>query len=190
LVSLSDISCSNVRLHKSQGTLKRAWRKRESTKQRLFTSKTLKSTSLEETLKNTTQSEIQSTDNLTLKPLTMLAGPHTEFGSKPPESSPTTMETTDNKYPGISHLGFHSPSEAAEVSSDEEVNKKEASFDPADSYSWKDPHAEMCSPAQLRQQTTEMYATIDEVLEDSIQRRQSKHVDKANVKSLAAEASR
>lgn len=47
----------------------------------------------------------------------MLAGPHTEFGSKPPESSPTTMETTDNKYPGISHLGFHSPSEAAEVSS-------------------------------------------------------------------------
>ncbi|XP_042624220.1 muscular LMNA-interacting protein-like, partial [Cyprinus carpio] len=73
---------------------------------------------------------------------------------------------------------------------DEEVNKKEASFDPADSYSWKDPHAEMCSPAQLRQQTTEMYATFDEVLEDSIQRRQSKHVDKANVKSLAAEASR
>ncbi|XP_016310839.1 uncharacterized protein LOC107664706 isoform X2 [Sinocyclocheilus anshuiensis] len=72
---------------------------------------------LEETLKNTTQSEIQSTDNLTLKPLTKLAGPHTEFGSKPPEPSPATMETVDNKYPGISQLGFHNTSEAAEVSS-------------------------------------------------------------------------
>ncbi|XP_016112275.1 uncharacterized protein YMR317W isoform X4 [Sinocyclocheilus grahami] len=73
---------------------------------------------------------------------------------------------------------------------DEEVNKKEASFNPADNYSWEDPHAEMCSPAQLRQQTAELYATIDEVLEDSIQRHQSDHVNKANVKSLAAEASR
>ncbi|XP_059422802.1 muscular LMNA-interacting protein [Carassius carassius] len=73
---------------------------------------------------------------------------------------------------------------------DEEVNKKEASFNPADKYSWEDPHAEMCSPAQLRQQTAELYATIDEVLEDSIQRHQSDHVNKANVKSLAAVASR
>ncbi|XP_042592017.1 muscular LMNA-interacting protein isoform X2 [Cyprinus carpio] len=73
---------------------------------------------------------------------------------------------------------------------DEEVNKKEASFNPADNYSWEDPHAEMCSPAQLRQQTTELFATIDEVLEDSIQRHQSDHVNKANVKSLAADASR
>ncbi|KAK2896361.1 hypothetical protein Q8A67_010849 [Cirrhinus molitorella] len=73
---------------------------------------------------------------------------------------------------------------------DEEVNKKEASFNPADNYSWEDPHAEMCSPAQLRQQTTELYATIDDVLEDSIQRRQSDHVNKASVKSVAAEASR
>ncbi|XP_073690375.1 uncharacterized protein mlip isoform X2 [Garra rufa] len=70
---------------------------------------------------------------------------------------------------------------------DEEVNKKEDSFNPADNYSWEDPHAEMRSPAQLRQQTAELYATIDEVLEDSIQKR---HVNKANVKSLAAEASR
>lgn len=70
---------------------------------------------------------------------------------------------------------------------DEEVNKKEASFNPAVNYSWEDPHAEMCSPAQLRQQTAELYATIDEVLEDSIQRCQSDHVNKPNV---AAQASR
>ncbi|XP_058651319.1 muscular LMNA-interacting protein isoform X2 [Onychostoma macrolepis] len=70
---------------------------------------------------------------------------------------------------------------------DEEVNKKEASFNPAVNYSWEDPHAEMCSPAQLRQQTAELYATIDEVLEDSIQRCQPDHVNKSNV---AAEASR
>ncbi len=30
---------------------------------------------------------------------------------------------------------------------DEEVNKKEASFNPADNYSWEDPHAEVeCDP--------------------------------------------
>ncbi|XP_043090513.1 muscular LMNA-interacting protein isoform X3 [Puntigrus tetrazona] len=73
---------------------------------------------------------------------------------------------------------------------DEEVNKKEASFNPAGNYSWEDPHAEMCSPAQLRQQTAELYATIDEVLEDSSQRPQSDHVNKTNVKSLTAKASR
>ncbi|XP_056327357.1 muscular LMNA-interacting protein isoform X2 [Danio aesculapii] len=73
---------------------------------------------------------------------------------------------------------------------DEEVSRKEALLNPADNYSWEDPHAEMCSPAQLRQQTAELYATIDEVLEDTIQRRQSNHVNKAIVKSLAAEASR
>ncbi|XP_001341623.4 muscular LMNA-interacting protein isoform X6 [Danio rerio] len=73
---------------------------------------------------------------------------------------------------------------------DEEVSKKEALLNPADNYSWEDLHAEMCSPAQLRQQTAELYATIDEVLEDTIQTRQSNHVNKAMLKSLAAEASR
>ncbi|KAJ3609948.1 hypothetical protein NHX12_022042 [Muraenolepis orangiensis] len=32
----------------------------------------------------------------------------------------------------------------------------------------EDPHAEMCSPAQLRQESEELYATIDKILEDSI----------------------
>ncbi|XP_051772841.1 muscular LMNA-interacting protein isoform X4 [Ctenopharyngodon idella] len=73
---------------------------------------------------------------------------------------------------------------------DEEVNKKEALLNPADNYSWEDPHTEMCSPAQLRQQSAELYATIDEVLEDTIQKHQSDQVNKASVKSLAVETSR
>ncbi|XP_067242965.1 muscular LMNA-interacting protein isoform X1 [Chanodichthys erythropterus] len=73
---------------------------------------------------------------------------------------------------------------------DEDVNKKEALLNPADNYSWEDPHTEMCSPAQLRQQSAELYATIDEVLEDAIRKRQSDHVNKASVKSLAVETSR
>ncbi|XP_056116135.1 muscular LMNA-interacting protein isoform X2 [Rhinichthys klamathensis goyatoka] len=73
---------------------------------------------------------------------------------------------------------------------DEDVNKKEASLNPADNYSWEDPHEEMCSPAQLRQQTADLYATIDEVLEDSIQKHQSDHVNRATLQSLAAETSR
>ncbi|XP_039546595.1 muscular LMNA-interacting protein isoform X2 [Pimephales promelas] len=72
---------------------------------------------------------------------------------------------------------------------DEDVNKKEASLNPADNYSWEDPHEEMCSPAQLRQQTADLYATIDEVLEDSIQKHQS-DVNRATLQSLAVETSR
>ncbi|XP_073776593.1 muscular LMNA-interacting protein isoform X5 [Danio rerio] len=239
--------------------------------------------------KNTTQNEIQSTDNLMLKPPTTLTGSPTELTAVSPEPGPAVIETTDNKQPSVSQLGFHNISEAAEVSSgpflnsssqrqealspassvdffnspmsskesilsegwdkerswsgfymfsrdgsrtvspcssirsgtftpsvtykikstykalaaiptntllleqqaiDEEVSKKEALLNPADNYSWEDLHAEMCSPAQLRQQTAELYATIDEVLEDTIQTRQSNHVNKAMLKSLAAEASR
>ncbi|KAK7140747.1 hypothetical protein R3I94_013125 [Phoxinus phoxinus] len=73
---------------------------------------------------------------------------------------------------------------------DEDVDKKEASLNPADNYSWEDPHEAMCSPAQLRQQTADLYATIDEVLEDSIQKHQSDHVNKATMQSLAVETSR
>ncbi|XP_051506847.1 muscular LMNA-interacting protein isoform X2 [Myxocyprinus asiaticus] len=69
-----------------------------------------------ETFKNTTQSEIQSTDNLMPNPHTTLVGPHTEFGSITPKSSPATMETIDNKHLGIPHLSFHNTSAVAEVS--------------------------------------------------------------------------
>lgn len=71
---------------------------------------------------------------------------------------------------------------------DDDVNKNEASFSLANSYAWEDPHSEMCSPAQLRQQSAELYATIDEVLEDPIQEHQSHHVKKATEWSTAAEA--
>ncbi|KAL0177235.1 hypothetical protein M9458_026129, partial [Cirrhinus mrigala] len=77
-----------------------------------------------------------SADNLTLKPLTTLAGPHTEFGSMTPEPSPATMETIDNKHPGISQLGFHNTSEAAEVSSGLFLNsstQREEALSPASS---------------------------------------------------------
>ncbi|XP_016112276.1 uncharacterized protein YMR317W isoform X5 [Sinocyclocheilus grahami] len=91
---------------------------------------------LEETLKNTTQSEILSADNLTLKPLTTLAGLHAESGSITPEPSPATMETTDNKHPGISQLSFHNTSQAAEVSSGLFLNssaQREEALSPASS---------------------------------------------------------
>ncbi|XP_073728898.1 uncharacterized protein mlip isoform X2 [Misgurnus anguillicaudatus] len=71
---------------------------------------------------------------------------------------------------------------------DDDVNKNEASFSVANSYAWEDPHSEMCSPAQLRQQSAELYATIDQVLEDPIQEHQSHHVKKATEWSTAAEA--
>ncbi|KAI5611566.1 muscular LMNA-interacting protein isoform X3 [Silurus asotus] len=51
---------------------------------------------------------------------------------------------------------------------DDEVNKKNASLDPSDSFAWEDPHSQMCSPAQLRQQSKELYEVIDEVLKDTV----------------------
>ncbi|XP_056465830.1 muscular LMNA-interacting protein [Gadus chalcogrammus] len=44
-----------------------------------------------------------------------------------------------------------------------------------------DPHAEMCSPAQLRQESEELYAVIDKILEDG--------VPKTKVSSLSAQPS-
>lgn len=73
-------------------------------------------------------SQIQSTDNLTLKPPTTLVGPHAEFGSITP-----AMETTVNKHPSISHLGFHN---TAEVSSGLFLNsssQREEALSPASS---------------------------------------------------------
>ncbi|XP_056616000.1 muscular LMNA-interacting protein isoform X2 [Triplophysa dalaica] len=67
---------------------------------------------------------------------------------------------------------------------DDGVSKNEALQRPDSCFAWEDPHSEMCSPAQLRQQSEELYATIDEVLEDPIQR----HVNKATAKTSAAEA--
>ncbi|KAA0717633.1 Muscular LMNA-interacting protein [Triplophysa tibetana] len=53
---------------------------------------------------------------------------------------------------------------------DDEASKKEAFQRPDSCFAWEDPHSEMCSPAQLRQQSAELYATIDEVLENPIKR--------------------
>ncbi|KAI4888544.1 hypothetical protein NFI96_004044 [Prochilodus magdalenae] len=50
---------------------------------------------------------------------------------------------------------------------DDEVEKNEASLDPSDNFAWEDPHSQMCTPAQLRQQSADLYAAIDEALEDT-----------------------
>ncbi|KAG5266831.1 hypothetical protein AALO_G00236710 [Alosa alosa] len=50
---------------------------------------------------------------------------------------------------------------------DNEVEKKENSLDPSETFSMEEARAEMCSPAQLRAQSEELYAVIDEVLEES-----------------------
>ncbi|XP_062286996.1 muscular LMNA-interacting protein, partial [Scomber scombrus] len=49
---------------------------------------------------------------------------------------------------------------------DEQVEREESPCDLLDR--GVDTHAEMCSPAQLRQQSEELYATIDEILANSI----------------------
>ncbi|XP_067466027.1 muscular LMNA-interacting protein isoform X1 [Thunnus thynnus] len=50
---------------------------------------------------------------------------------------------------------------------DEQVEREESPFNTLDR-GFADTHAEMCSPAQLRQQSEELYATIDEILANSI----------------------
>ncbi|XP_056252200.1 muscular LMNA-interacting protein isoform X3 [Seriola aureovittata] len=50
---------------------------------------------------------------------------------------------------------------------DEQVEREDSPFDTLDR-DVEDTHAEMCSPAQLRQQSEELYAVIDEILANSI----------------------
>ncbi|XP_045065820.1 muscular LMNA-interacting protein isoform X3 [Coregonus clupeaformis] len=55
---------------------------------------------------------------------------------------------------------------------DDQVDKEGDSQDPVDIRKQEDTHAEMCSPAQLRKQSKDLYAVIDQVLEDPIPMRQ------------------
>ncbi|XP_060780589.1 muscular LMNA-interacting protein isoform X3 [Neoarius graeffei] len=71
---------------------------------------------------------------------------------------------------------------------DDEVNKN-VPLDPRDSFAWEDPHSQMCSPAQLRQQSTELYQVIDEVLKDN-RTEPSSPANKLTVKSVASETTR
>ncbi|XP_017320050.2 muscular LMNA-interacting protein isoform X2 [Ictalurus punctatus] len=73
---------------------------------------------------------------------------------------------------------------------DDEVDKNNAPLDPSDSFAWEDPHSQMCSPAQLRQQSKELYQVIDEVLKDTNQARPSSSTNKLTAKSVASEATR
>ncbi|XP_029621232.1 mucin-5AC isoform X2 [Salmo trutta] len=56
---------------------------------------------------------------------------------------------------------------------DDQVDKEGDSQGPVDRRKKEDTHAEMCSPAQLRKQSEDLYAVIDEVLEDPIPMRQA-----------------
>ncbi|XP_047459867.1 muscular LMNA-interacting protein isoform X2 [Mugil cephalus] len=56
---------------------------------------------------------------------------------------------------------------------DEQVEREQSYCDTPDGGD-TDTHAEMCSPAQLRQQSEELYAVIDEILANSIEAQNSK----------------
>ncbi|AWP14114.1 putative leucine-rich repeat-containing protein 1 isoform 2 [Scophthalmus maximus] len=117
--------------------------------------------------------------------------------SAQPENTPThraagtaSMETAVDKHRGLSQRQFHDTSGRAEINKirlsykslaaiptntllldqqviDEQVEREDSPFDSSDGCA-ADTHAEMCSPAQLRQQSEELYACIDEVLANSI----------------------
>ncbi|XP_030628107.1 muscular LMNA-interacting protein [Chanos chanos] len=70
---------------------------------------------------------------------------------------------------------------------DDEVDKGENQLNSLNDQEQEETHAEMCSPAQLRQQSEELYAVIDEVLEDSIHNRQSLPANKPSKKFVATE---
>ncbi|XP_022618655.1 muscular LMNA-interacting protein isoform X2 [Seriola dumerili] len=101
-----------------------------------------------------------------------------------------SMETAVDKHRGISQRQCHDTSGRAETHKiklsykslaaiptntllldqqaiDEQVEREDSPCDTLDR-DVEDTHAEMCSPAQLRQQSEELYAVIDEILANSI----------------------
>ncbi|KAK2852977.1 hypothetical protein Q7C36_008178 [Tachysurus vachellii] len=73
---------------------------------------------------------------------------------------------------------------------DDEVQKNIDLLDPSDSFAWEDPHSQMCSPAQLRQQSRELYQVIDEVLKDSTRAEASSPASKLTTHCAASETTR
>ncbi|XP_047459873.1 muscular LMNA-interacting protein isoform X7 [Mugil cephalus] len=107
-----------------------------------------------------------------------------------------SMETAVDKHGGISPQRCHDSSGQAETHKiklsykslaaiptntllldqqviDEQVEREQSYCDTPDGGD-TDTHAEMCSPAQLRQQSEELYAVIDEILANSIEAQNSK----------------
>ncbi|KAG9275044.1 muscular LMNA-interacting protein isoform X1 [Astyanax mexicanus] len=72
----------------------------------------------------------------------------------------------------------------------DDVEKNEAIMDPTDNFAWEDPHSQMCTPAQLRQQSAELYAAIDEALEDTNLTHKSNPANNLAVTSAASETPR
>ncbi|XP_053358478.1 muscular LMNA-interacting protein isoform X1 [Clarias gariepinus] len=73
---------------------------------------------------------------------------------------------------------------------DDEVSRNNTPLDPSDSFAWEDPHSQMYSPAELRQQSAELYEVIDEVLKDTNQTVTSSHNNRLSATSVAAESTR
>ncbi|KAF5905009.1 muscular LMNA-interacting protein isoform X1, partial [Clarias magur] len=73
---------------------------------------------------------------------------------------------------------------------DDEVSRNNTPLDPSDSFAWEDPHSQMYSPAELRQQSAELYEVIDEVLKDTNQTVTSSHNNRLSATSVASESTR
>ncbi|XP_036402257.1 muscular LMNA-interacting protein isoform X2 [Megalops cyprinoides] len=71
---------------------------------------------------------------------------------------------------------------------DDEVEKEGSPVDSTDKDSVLETHVEMCSPAQLRQQSEELYAAIDQVLQDPLPMRRSQSAPLSLMTSMETEA--
>ncbi|KAG7462808.1 hypothetical protein MATL_G00188670 [Megalops atlanticus] len=71
---------------------------------------------------------------------------------------------------------------------DDEVEKEGSPVDSTDKDSVLETHVEMCSPAQLRQQSEELYAAIDQVLQDPLPMRRSQSAPLSLMTSMEREA--
>ncbi|XP_049593054.1 muscular LMNA-interacting protein isoform X3 [Syngnathus scovelli] len=105
------------------------------------------------------------------------SGSPSPIGSPTPTPSPATLFRDLTPSPSFSLRSTPSPRPGSGISdcSDKEGKKRKIIDEQVQSenilkrgdQSHEDTHAEMCSPAQLRQQSEELYATIDEILADS-----------------------
>ncbi|XP_029107079.1 muscular LMNA-interacting protein isoform X4 [Scleropages formosus] len=73
---------------------------------------------------------------------------------------------------------------------DESVENEELSQDNTDKKDILETHSEMCSPSQFRQQSEELYAAIDEVLENPMPMRRSQSAPIALMKCVDPEVSK
>ncbi|KAM7408856.1 hypothetical protein PAMA_002531 [Pampus argenteus] len=131
-----------------------------------------------------------SPDHVSLSQTSPSVSAQSENTPKHVATGAASMETAVDKQGGISQRQCHGTAGRAEPHKiklsykslaaiptntllldqqaiDEQVEREGGPYDTVDGGA-ADTHAEMCSPAQLRQQSEELYATIDEILANSI----------------------